>query len=74
MSILAAAVRRKLHQTCPTLPLGRCVGVEVGGRFSTEALQLLRVLARHKAPPPPDLPRPLRGSHAYARLFASALR
>ena len=66
---LAAAARRKRHQTYPELARARrcrlvVVGVEVGGRFGSEAVQLLRLLARHKAATVPDQQRSRPGSHA----------
>ena len=51
---LVGAARRKRRQTYPELVRARrcrlvVVGVEVGGRFSTEAATWLRSLARHRA-------------------------
>ncbi|OLP83702.1 hypothetical protein AK812_SmicGene35526 [Symbiodinium microadriaticum] len=58
-----AAARRKRHQTYPELARARrcrlvVVGVETGGRFGTETVQLLRLLARHKASAVPAASRP----------------
>eukprot|EP00439_Symbiodinium_sp_Y106_P054770 s3461_g7.t1 len=57
------AARRKRHQTYPELGHARrcrlvVVGIEVGGRFGGEAVQLLRLLARHRAAAVPRLLRP----------------
>ena len=51
---LVGAARRKRRQTYPELVRARrcrlvVAGVEVGGRFSTEAATWLRLLARHRA-------------------------
>ena len=51
---VAAAARRNRCQTYPELGRARrgrlvVVGIETGGRFGTEAVQLLRLLARHRA-------------------------
>ena len=44
-----ATARRKPHQTYPELARARrcrlVVGIEVGGKFGTETMQLLRLLA-----------------------------
>ena len=58
--------RRKRRQTCPELVRARrcrlvVVGVEGGGRFSTEAATWLRLLARHRASAAPQLCSPLHG-------------
>ena len=55
--------RRKRHQTYPELGYARrcrlvVVGIEVGDRFGGEAVQLLRLLARHRAAAVPRLLRP----------------
>ena len=57
------AARRKRHHTYPELGQARrcrlvVVGIEVGGRFGSEAVQLLRLLARHRAAAVPRLLRP----------------
>ena len=60
------------------------VGTEVGGRFSTEVVQFLRLLAQHRAAAVPRLLRPAAisawvarwsGLHAVAaqRVFAASL-
>ena len=51
---VSSAARRKRHQKYPELERARrCrlvfVGLEVGGRFGAEAVQLLGFLARHRA-------------------------
>ena len=59
-----AAGRRTRHQSHPELARAlRCrlvgvVGIEVGGRFGTETVQLLRMLARHRAESVPAPSRP----------------
>ena len=64
MSSQAALSRppRTGSDTTPTQNSRRCrlvvVGVEIGGRFGTETVQLLRLLARHKATAVPAAPRP----------------
>ena len=60
---LTAAARRKRTQTYPELDRARrcrlvVVGVEVGGRFGTEAVQFLRLLAGHRAASVPAHLRP----------------
>ena len=60
---VAAAARRKRCQTYPELGRARrcrlvVVGIETGGRFGTEAVQLLRLLARHRADSVPAHLRP----------------
>ena len=60
---VSAAARRKRRQTYPELERARrcrlvVVGLEVGGRFGTEAVQLLRLLARHRASTVPAQLRP----------------
>ena len=52
-----------MHHTYPELARARqcrlvVVGVEIGGRFGTETVQLLRLLARHKAMAVPAASRP----------------
>ena len=49
-----AAARRKRHRTYPELGRARrrrlvVLGTETGGRFNTETVQFLRLLARHRA-------------------------
>ena len=51
---VTAAARRKRHGTYPELLRARrcrliVIGLEVGGRFGTEAATFLRLLARHRA-------------------------
>ena len=58
-----AAARRKRNNTYPELGHARrcrlvVVGTEVGGRFSTEVVQFLRLLARHRAAAVPRRLRP----------------
>ena len=60
---VTAAAHRKRHHTYPELARARrcrlvVVGVEIGGRFGTETVQLLRLLARHKATAVPAASRP----------------
>ena len=60
---VVAAARRKRCQTYPELGRARrCrlifVGIETGGRFGTEAVQLLRLLASHRADSVPAHLRP----------------
>ena len=55
--------RCKRHQTYPELEHARrcrlvVVGLEVGGRFGAETVQLLRLLARHRAAAVPAHLRP----------------
>ena len=62
-SAVNAAARRKRNNTYPELGHARrcrlvVVGTEVGGRFSTEVVQFLRLLARHRAAAVPRLLRP----------------
>ena len=62
-SAVDAAARRKRNNTYPELGHARrcrlvVVGTEVGGRFSTEVVQFLRLLARHRAAAVPRLLRP----------------
>ena len=60
---VTAAAKRKRHQTYPELEHARrcrlvVVGLEVGGRFGAETVQLLRLLARHRAAAVPAQLRP----------------
>ncbi len=69
---LAGAARRKRRQTYPELVRARrcrlvVVGVEVGGRFSTEAATWLRLLARHRASAAPAAMQPAARSAWVAR-------
>ena len=59
-SAINAAARRKRNNTHPELRRCRLVvvGTEVGGRFGTEVVQFLRLLARHRAAAVPRLSRP----------------
>ena len=69
---VAAAARRKRFQTYPELESARrcrlvVVGIEVGGRFGAEAVQFLRLLARHRVASVPAHMQPAAVSSWVAR-------
>ena len=69
---VAAAARRKRFQTYPELESARrcrlvVVGIQVGGRFGAEAVQFLRLLARHRAASVPAHMQPAAVSSWVAR-------
>ena len=74
---LETAARKKREQTCPELlAAGRCklvvLGLEVGGRWSTEALDFVRRLARAKARSQPEWLR-ASAAQAYAHRWSGML-